>query len=430
MSRSFCLRLTVIPALLFGCCTHLSAADLTPPPPPLTLAEALRLADTQNPTLLAQGHAARVSAALIDQAGQRPNPTLDVALENFAGTGAVRGVDALETTVQASQVIERGGKRDKRLALATRERDVADLDFALRRTEVLTATVTAYVELLAAQQHLALADTTLALAAETADAVALRVKAASASAAETARSRASLATARADHARAASAVTRARTTLAASWGGTASDVPVLTGALPVPAALPAPDPWLAKLAAHPRLALQQSVISSRRASVQLAQSQAVQDFTVGAGLRFFRQNSDAALVAGVSIPLPFRSQNQGNIRAARETLAGAEQALRSAEVELRTAFTAAWQELQTASAVARNLRRDALPASKEALALVRTAYARGELPLFDVLDAQRAHASLHRDILDADIATATALVRLEALVDPSFPLTTALLSVK
>jgi len=394
----------------------------------LTLADALRLAETQNPSLLAQSHAGLASAALIDQAGQRPNPTLDVTLENFAGTGAVRGVDALETTVQASQVVERGGKREKRIALATRERALADHDFALLRSEILASTVAVYVELLAAQQRLALADTSLDLARETSESVTLRAKAAAASAADTARARAALATARADHARASSAVARARAALAAVWGGDPAGLPALTGALPVPAELPARESLLAKLAHHPRLDRQQAVISSRRASLELEKSQSAQDFTLGGGVRFLRQNSDAAFVAGVSMPLPFRSQNQGAIRAARETLAGAEQSVRSAEAGLRADFTAAWQELTASDNAARDLRRDALPASEEALALVRTGYAAGELPLTDVLDAQRAHASLRREILDADIACATALVRLETLVDPSFPLTTALLS--
>lgn len=394
----------------------------------LTLADALRRAETQNPSLLAQGHASRASAALIDQAGRRPNPTLDVAVENFAGTGAVRGIDALETTVQASQLFERGGKREKRIAVATRERDVADRDYALRRAEVLSAAASAYVDLLAAQQRLALSSASLDLTRETSDAVALRVQAGAASAAETARARAALATARADHARATSAVARARAALAATWGGDAADVPALAGVLPFPAGLPAREPLLAKLTAHPRLDLQQAVISSRRAGLQLAQSEAVQDVTVGGGVRFLRQGSDAAFVAGVSVPLPFRGQNQGAIRAARETLAGAEQAVRAAEADLRAAFTDAWQELQSSAAVARDLRRDALPAAGENLALVRSAYARGELPLFDVFDAQRAHASLRRDILDAETAAAAALVRLEALVDPAFPLTTAFLS--
>jgi len=391
----------------------------------LSLSEALRRADAQNPSLLAHAYAGRAAEALIDQAALRPNPMLGLELENFAGTGALRGADAVETTVQVSQAFERGGKREKRVTVARREREVTDRDFAVRRAEVLAATVAAYVNVLAAQERLALSAHSLALAQETAEAVTQRVKAAAASSVESSRARATLAVARAEHARAESALAQARAALAVSWGGGVADVPALTGSLPVPAELPSHDALLAKLAAHPRFALQQAAISSRRASLQLAQSQTAQDVTVAGGVRFLRERSDAAFVAGVSVPIPFRGQNQGNIRAARETLAGSEQAALALDAELRAAFTAAWQDLDTARTVARALRADALPATEEALAIVRRAYAQGELPLLDVLETQRAHVALRRDLLDADIAATTALVRLDALTDTSFPLTTS-----
>jgi outer membrane protein, heavy metal efflux system len=396
----------------------------------LSLAEALRRADAQNPSLLAQGYAGRAAEALVDQAGVRPNPTLDVTVENFGGTGAVHGADGLETTVQFSQALERGGKREKRVAVARHEQTVADLDYAVRRAEVLAVAATAYVEVIAAQERVALARETLALAEETAASVAARVKAAEASAAESARARAALALARAEHTRAGSALTQARTTLAATWGGAVDDVPALTAGLRMPDSLPERDALLAKLAGHPRQALQQATVSGRRASLQLAHAQSSQDVTVGGGVRFFREGSDAAFVAGVSVPLPFRNSNQGNIRAARETLAGSEQAARALDAELRTAFSVVWQEVQTARTLVLDLRTDALPATDEALAIVRHAYTRGELPLTDVLEAQRARTVLRRELLDAETACAIALVRLDALTDSSFPLATALISAR
>jgi cobalt-zinc-cadmium efflux system outer membrane protein len=391
----------------------------------LSLAEALRRAEAHNPSLLAHGYAGRAAEAMIDQAAVRPNPVLGLELENFAGTGTLRGADAIESTVQVSQSFERGGKREKRVTVARREGDVADREFAVRRAEVLAATATAYVEVIAAQECLALSTTALALARETAAAVALRVKSAAASSVESARARASFATARAEHTRAESALATARAALAASWGGGPADIPAFTRPLRVPAELPAQDTLLAKLAAHPRFDLQQAAISSRRASLQLAQSQTAQDVTVAGGVRFLREPSDAAFIAGVSVPIPFRGQNQGATRAARETLAGSEQAALALDVELRATFTAAWQDLATACTVARDLRADALPATEEALAIVRRAYAQGELPLLDVLEIQRAHAALRREILEADTAAALALARLDALTDSTFPLTTA-----
>ncbi len=398
------------------------------PPPPLTLSAALQRAADSNPALAAQRYGERAAEALIEQAGFRPNPTLNVALENFAGTGTHRGIDRLESTVQASQTLERGGKRDKRVALAGRERDAAAKEYAVRRAEVLAATAAAYVDTLAAQQRRALAEEPLKLARETVAAVEARVKAAVASPAESARARAALAAAQAEYARAEAGLLAARLALAATWGGRPTDVPALSGKLHVPAALPAEEAFLGKLSGHPRLDLQSTVISGRRAALDLEQAQAVQDVTVSGGMRFLRDGSDAAFVAGLSVPLPVRNRNQGNIRAARETLAGAEQTARAVEIGLRTAFTTAWQDLKAAHTVAQNLRHDALPATEEAYSVVRGAYERGVLPLIDVLDAQRTLVALRRELLGAEAAYVAAFARIAALTDPAYSTVTTLIN--
>jgi cobalt-zinc-cadmium efflux system outer membrane protein len=200
------------------------------------------------------------------------------------------------------------------------------------------------------------------------------------------------------------------------------------GSLRLPETLPSRDALSARLAGHPRVEWQQSVMAGRRAALDLAQAHTVQDVSIGGGVRFLRAGTDAALVAGVSIPLPVLNRNQGNIRAARETLAGAEQGLRAVEVDLRTAFTAAWQELAAAHKAARTLTKQALPATEDAYHAVRHAYEQGQLPLIDVLDAQRALVAIRREILDAESAYAAAQARLDALTDPSFGTVSALLS--
>lgn len=412
-----------------------SAPGLLLPPissaaPALTLAETLTLVAARHPALAAQAFHERAAAGLVEQAALRPNPTLEASLENVLGTGRVQGVRSLEATVQASQTFERGGKREKRLAVATSERDLAAAEFAVRRAEILATAAAAYVHALAAHQRLALAAEPLRLARETLALVDSRQRAGAASSTEAARARVALIAAETEFARTEAAFASARAALAASWGGELSELPAtaLTGPLRPPDALPAEAALRARLATHPRLAVQSALIASRRATLELAHAHSTSDVTASGGVRFLRDGTDAAFVAGLSVPLPTRNKNQGNIRAARETLAGAEQSLRAVESELRTAFSAAWHDLSLAHTLAQKLRREALPATEEAHASVRRAYAAGPIPLTEVLDAQRALAALRRDLLAADTDYATALVRLEALTDPTFSLTAALVA--
>lgn len=398
------------------------------PSPRLTLAHTLALAAERHPALAAQAYQERAAAGLIEQAGLRPNPTVEVGLENVLGTGRTQGVRSLETTMQASQTFERGGKLAKRVAVASRERDTATKEFAVRRTEILSVAASAYVSTLAAQQRLALAAEPLRLARETIAVIEARVRAGAASQIESARARAALVSAEAEFARAEASVFSARAALAATWGGDLSEVPAVAGSLRLPEALPAEAALRARLGAHPRLDVQAAIIASRRAALELEQAQAAQDVTASGGVRFLRDGTDAAFVAGVSVPIPYRNKNQGNIRAARETLAGAEHAVRAVESELRAAFSAAWQDLVAAHTIAQKLRREALPAIEEAYAAVRRAYEAGPIPLIDVLDAQRALVALRRDILAAESDYAAALARIEALTDSSYPAVTALIS--
>ena len=416
---SFCL-----PLLLLVFTSLIAASE------PLTLPQALALAAERHPALTAQAYAERAASARVEQADVRPAPTFEVGLENVLGTGRLQGVRSLETTVQASQTFERGAKRTKRVAVAGRERDLTAKEFAVRRAEILAATAAAYVHALAAQQRLTLAAEPLRLARETLALIESRARAGAASAIESARARAAVISAEAEFTRTESAFVSARATLAATWAADLAAVPptALPGTVRLPENLPEEFALRARLATHPRLDQQTALIAGRRAALDLAQAQSTADVTASGGVRFLRDGTDAAFVAGLSVPLFSRHQNQGHIRAARETLAGAEHAVAAVASELRLAFNAAWQDLAAAHTLAQKLRREALPATEAAHAAVRRAYAAGPIPLTDVLDAQRALVDLRRENLAAETAYATALVRLEALTDSTFPLTISLLA--
>ncbi|MBL9203692.1 MAG: hypothetical protein JNN01_01305, partial [Opitutaceae bacterium] len=80
---------------LFLVLTGLSAPAQSAPEPlprPLTLAAALQRAAEQHPGLAERRSDERAVQARRDQAGLRPNATVDIALENVMGTGALQGV--------------------------------------------------------------------------------------------------------------------------------------------------------------------------------------------------------------------------------------------------------------------------------------------------------------------------------------------------
>lgn len=396
-------------------------------PAALTLSDALARAEREHPRLAALAYGERAAAGLIEQAGLAPNPELGLELENVIGTGALRGGRGLEATIQASQRFERGGKRDRRVTAAERERDAVRAELAIERAEVKRQTALAFVEVLAAVERVRLAMEALQLAREIEQAVTHRVQAGADSAAEAARGRAAVALAEAEVARAEARLAAARVTLSAQWGGSDGAVEV-AGSLRLPEGTEAEAPAAVPFIPHPRLEHQRALIAAFRAALGLEEAEAVTDVRVGGGLRFAREGSDLGVVAGVSVPLPVRHRNQGRIRAARERLAGAEAMLHAVEAELAAEHHVARQERAAALAAGRRLREEVLPLAAEAHGVVRAGYSAGELPLLDVLEAQRQVIGLRREVLEFAAAYAAAQVRLDALADPTFAATAALLS--
>jgi cobalt-zinc-cadmium efflux system outer membrane protein len=275
-----------------------------------------------NPELLALGFGREAADGRVAQAGMGPNPNLSLSVENFGGTRLARGSDVMELTVQASQLIERGDKAGRRVAFAERERDVTQASLALRRSDILAASANAFAKALAEATRLAFAGEQLKLTQETFASASRRLQAAIASPSEVARARAALASAQAEFARAQSASSLALASLAASWGGSASEIAEVKGALRLPAAPPALARFESALAVsgNPRLGLVSAMVAGQRAALELESARGVADVTLGAGVRRLNEGPATAFVVGASIPLTFRDDNSGNIRAARAML--------------------------------------------------------------------------------------------------------------
>lgn len=393
---------------------------------PLTLDEALARATEAHPRLLALDAREQAAAALAEQAALPTNPELSVSLENFAGTGKARGFDTLEGTVELAQSIERGNKRTLRHTVAGETRATVAAEAATIRAEILADTARAYVATVAATQRVQFAEDFAALARTALDQAEKRRAAGDASAVEPARARAALASAEAEVAREIAALQSARAALAALWEGEEA-TPVAT-TFRLPDTLPGFSGWVAQPDAQPQLRLATTRTQAARARAALEQANAIQDFRVSGGLRYLRENSDAALVAGISVPLPVRHRNQGAVRAARQELVAAEHEAAAVARELRREAVRTARELTTLHATALRLRREVLPAAEEAAALLHRAYAAGQATQLEVLDGERAHREIHRGLLDQEAAFAVALVRAEALFQPDLPLTRQLLS--
>jgi cobalt-zinc-cadmium efflux system outer membrane protein len=127
------------------------------PSGPLTLQAALALALTSNADLSAARYELSAVEASIAQAGVLPNPLLGVQRQDTRR-------DTRETTGQLSQPFELGGKRTARVQAAEYGRDAAGADLNAKQADVRALVITAFFDVLTAQERVHLAQESAELA--------------------------------------------------------------------------------------------------------------------------------------------------------------------------------------------------------------------------------------------------------------------------
>jgi len=379
---------------------------------PLTLHQALSMALLKNPELAAFSWEIRAGEARTLQAGLLPNPELDVVVENF-GNSALEGVDGATTTIQVSQSILLGGKRSKRARLASVERDVTGWEYEVKRLDVLTDVRKAFVDVLAAQERLALSEELTRLAGEVCETVSERVKAGRVSPVEETKSRTSLATARIELERAKRELAAARKRLVAMWGDTAPTFEKAAGQFDETRPIPPEEQLASYVSQNPDIARWAAEMEQRRAAVALEKARWIPEPTLSGGFRHFNEANEGVFLVGVSIPVPLFDRNQGGILEAKYKLAKANEERLASEVRVRSALAEAYRSLSTAFVETSVLKNEVLPGLRSAFEAAMEGYRQGKFGYLEVLDSQRtffdargryleALASYHKAVADVE----------------------------
>lgn len=375
-----------------------------PPRFELTLSEAQRLADERHPAIRAARLEVDAARERVTQAGLRPNPELSVEAENFGGRNELKRFDGAEYTGEIGQTFELGGKRGKRLRVARADERLAAFDLAAQRLDVRAETARRFVDVLGAQERLALGRESLALAGEFERAVATRVQAGRAAPMELEKARVLLAQQQATLDGIERELHAARVRLSVMWGTWVPAFERVSGDLQELASTPEPAALAAHSASNPDLARWETELKQREAVLEEARAGRVPDVTVAGGMRRFAETGDDAFVAGVSIPLPVFDRNQGRVREAALLAEKAVQQRLAAEGEAAAALTEAHQALSGARLRIQALRQDVIPRSKAVFDAVQKGYVEGKFTYLDVLDARRTFFDARAEYVEALVA--------------------------
>ena len=217
MSFRWARAVTVCAAICASMAQALYAAQ-TEPTGRLALSQAIAAAEARNPDLAATGYELKASDAQITQARLRPNPEIGLDSQGIVASSGARAADEPQTTLTLSQVIELGGKRGRRIGVATAGREVVGVEQQARELDVLSEVTRRFIEVVSDQERVNVAREATGITQRTAQTIANRVQAARSPQAELSRAQVALTRAQLDEREAQSVLDTARRELAAMWG--------------------------------------------------------------------------------------------------------------------------------------------------------------------------------------------------------------------
>lgn len=376
---------------------------------PLTMEAAIRLALESNPTLAAARREIEATEAQVLQGSLRPNPGFSIATENASRVSR-------SGSAQVELPIERGDKRAARVDAAQRGRDVAVSDLSGRQLKVRAAVMAAFFDVLAAQELLALAQDSAALARRATDIAAKRVAAGKVSPVEETKARVAEAGVRVALTQAQSELRNARRRLASLWGNPSPRFSEALGDVDRMPALPDPDAVEQRLSASPLLERARLELERRKSLVNVEQSKTVQDFTVSVGVQRREESQREQMMVGISVPIPLYNRNQGNLLEALRREDKARDELVATRITLASEAYQVVERLSARRLEAELLRNDVLPGAKSAYEAATIGFENGKFSFLEVLDAQRTFFSAKSQYLNALAAVHRAVTDLESIL--------------
>jgi cobalt-zinc-cadmium efflux system outer membrane protein len=391
----------------------------------LSLIDTEQLFKQNNRELLAAQRAVEASQTNTLSAGQKPNPVLSFGVSSIdlnrnrgnvnanKSTGILN--DTYNSSVQISQLFERGDKRNLRIASAETAVKAAKFDFKDTLRQQQLALKSAYYDLLLAQDSVLIQQTNVELYEKTLQAADVRLKAGDIAPSDVTRIRIDALRAKNDLRQAIANQQKSQANLAYFIGREqVANTIVLSDAwpaLPESTLLALDEKSLTQrpdvLAAETRT---QQAIQNRR----LAEALKTRDINVGVGYQHFPGQEpgtgENTIGATVSIPLFTNYQYQGEIARAENDYTRALEAKEQTSAAALGEIERAKADLDAAVDKVRRFDTQMLAEAQKAADAAEFAYQHGATGVTDLLDARRILRALQLDAVSvrADYAKSLA----------------------
>ena len=398
----------VVFALLFGLLAEgrLASAQSPPASGPLTVDQVVERAVADNPELRAMRAEVDAARGRLLQAGLRPNPMLDLG-----GQANVSGPDN-NVNVGLSIPLDLNGRKAGRVGVAEREIDMKQAQVNDRERRLSAEVRLKAGDLLAARRNLAFTEELLGTNEKGLGLVRDRVQQGGAPALEE-----SLVLVEVNRLEASLSILKSRVEVLGLQlrllAGMPPDEPLsLQGELaPRPLALDRTQALAQALAGRPDLLIARAEAAMAQAKIRREEAEGRWDarFNLGYQRQDFGfslngltdrggnrpiQDTFNYVGGGVTIMVPVRNKNQGNVAAATAEAQAAERKREGAELIVRQEVAAAFAQLAAAQRALDIYARGVRDVAGRNLAVVRQAYELGRTSVLDVIAEQRRYIDI------------------------------------
>ena len=410
-------RLAAFAALVVVFCGPLLAQEQDT----LTLDAVMARVVRQHPDLRLYNFTEQGLKAEADKAALTPGIRLNADVENALGTGNASGINGAEFTLSLASMLERGGKREARRALAASRISALGLERTAKELDLLAEVARRYLDVLAAQELQKITALDFAQRVRTVTAATRRVQAGASPesvrlTAEAMRARANL-----EQSRAKAIHESAWRRLAVLWGETSAIKNQRVNGdaflLPVLADFSALSDMLKNTPELKRFADQSRI---REARLQLARSTQSPDLEWRVGLRRLQADGDWGIVAGIVMPLGSQRRAEADIKIAQAEIDSVALERESAGLLLEATLVQAYGQFNSAKIEVEQSRKDLLPRLQRAETSAEQAYRAGALSYLEWALLQSETTAARKQQLAAAFEAHRALIEIQRLTGEPF----------
>lgn len=386
----------------------------------ISLQDAIRATLNKNPSLQAYQFKNQALEGEKITAALKPQLELSAEIENIAGTGEFSGVDASETTLSLSSVIELGNPREARSQLVTARQAALMSSERVTTANLLTQVTQQFILVLAAQENVKLQDAFCNVAETSVKYVKQLMQAGRFTNTELLRAKTALALCSIELQKYKSVLNTEKIKLSLYWGEPAANFSKVNADLYRMMPVKSLNDWMAQLEQNPDAGLLNQDIAVKIAEIKQLRADAHSDIQWHAGLRQFQATDDTAIVIGVNMPLGQKKRSSGSLNAAIANQSLAEADRDTALIQTKAELNSIYVEYQTLLDQFTLLGHDILPLLEQDIQNSTKAFLEGRYSYLEFNLAQKQLLETQKVLIDTATEAHLLHARLERLTANSY----------